>query len=401
MTLGTLNIPHIEIEEFNTGEKSYQFKLFSQFMDIVQNTPYGQKIKRQLSIEPRVQSLNGATITQVQSLNGATITRVPSSGSFDIDVLACWFIWRINLVGYQQAEAELNTYLNSTEIDTVHALWILGIELENTVELSNGIKIIPINEMPNSDFKEKFLQNRLRRDLFRLPSPRCAIVINSTQNKLGKIQKDHSVYEKINAIALLLNLISNASCLPYLNTVGVAEHTPIGLFGGTGGSSSIGDVIGNKTQQLTQSDFDEINDIFKSFLGLSEKEQSRFRTIIKRISQAKRRSSIEDKILDLVISLEMMLLENNDKSQLKLQFRLRGSLLISTTDIEKTNSFATLGKLYDYRSSVAHSGMLKEQDKASITKGFPEFFNLTETICKTLILNGKPDWNKLVLGIKT
>ena len=198
----------------------------------------------------------------------------------------------------------------------------------------------------------------------------------------------------------MLNLVDNTSCLPYLNTIEVSEKTPIGPFCRDGGSGTTYDVVGNMTTKLSADDFTEVQILFKKFENFSDKEQSRFSIIINRIRQAKRRNSIEDKILDLVIALEMMLLEDNDKSQLKLQFRLRGSLLISKTNKEKINHFTTLGKLYDYRSSVAHSGMLKNKDKKIIKEKFPEFCNLAEKVCKTLILQGSPKWDNLVLGIK-
>ena len=76
-------------------------------------------------------------------------------------------------------------------------------------------------------------------------------------------------------------------------------------------------------------------------------------------------------------------------------------LLVSETNAEKTNYFAVLGKLYDYRSTVAHSGTLKNKDKEIIREKFSEFCNLAEKICKTLILKGAPNWDNLVLGINS
>lgn len=145
----------------------------------------------------------------------------------------------------------------------------------------------------------------------------------------------------------------------------------------------------------------DIEALYKVYSKFEQKERLRFNTIINRIRQAKRRENIEDKILDLVIALEMMLLDNNDKSQLKLLFRLRGSILLASTDEEKLRLYSTFGKLYDYRSSVAHSGILKDKDKKLIKEEFNDYSKLAENICKLLILNGNPDWNKMILGIST
>jgi len=316
-------------------------------------------------------------------------------------VLTCWVLWRANLVGGEQTQIDLDNYLDKDEVETIYTLWILGIEIEETIELLDDIKIIPIENMPNSTYKEKFSQHKVGNVVPHfLPDPSCAIVTTVLEKKSDKPNVNHDAHSKIQDISLLLNLIDNTSCLPYFNTVEVSEKTPIGPFGGHGGSGSTYDVVGNMTTKLSRSDFTDVQSLFEKFSKFSDKEQSRFYIIINRIRQAKRRNSMEDKILDLVVALEMMLLEDNKRDQLKLQFRLRGSLLISKTDTEKTEYFDTFGKLYDYRSSVAHSGILDNKTKKKIKDKFPEFCNLAEKVCKILILNGKPNWRNLELGIE-
>ena len=87
--------------------------------------------------------------------------------------------------------------------------------------------------------------------------------------------------------------------------------------------------------------------------------------------------------------------------KLKLLFRLRGSVLLASSDEEKLKLYTIFGKLYDLRSSVAHSGTLKEKDTKMIEKEFNNYSELAENICKVLIINGNPDWDKMILGIST
>ncbi len=387
MSFQTLNIPQIPLQEFSTGENSYQTKLYLQYADILKKTPFGNEVKDAILNDERIKHL-------IEYYKEKKV-------AFDIDRLAYWFIWRINSVGKDEAIKNLNNYLDEVSVEAVHTLWILGVEIEKSIDIFDNITIQPIDKMPNSDYKEKFLQSRFKHFPFNTPTPHSALVFRKEE----KVNKD--TIKTINAsyilddIALLINLISNASCLSYASTKEYDDSYPYGPFGGSGCSGSFYDVVGNKNTKLQEIDFMEIEALYKIYSKFEQKERRRFNTIINRIRQAKRRENVEDKILDLVIALEMMLLDNNDKSQLKLLFRLRGSMLLASSDEEKSRLYSILGKLYDYRSSVAHSGMLKEKDKKLIKEEFNNYSNLTERICKLLILKGNPDWGKLILGIST
>jgi hypothetical protein len=75
--------------------------------------------------------------------------------------------------------------------------------------------------------------------------------------------------------------------------------------------------------------------------------------VLSRPSQAKQRDQIEDKILDLGISLEMALLEDNkNNDQLSLSFGLRGSWLIAADYEERQLIYRQLREMYDFRSQV-------------------------------------------------
>ena len=122
ISLGALKIPHIEIEKFSFEPTGYDIRLHHQFMQIVLKTKYGTELKKLLLDDPRIKALEGKTIAQAQS-----------SQPFSIDILTCWIIWRVNLVGGEQAQLDLNNYLNNDTVETVYTLWILGIEIQDTI----------------------------------------------------------------------------------------------------------------------------------------------------------------------------------------------------------------------------------------------------------------------------
>jgi hypothetical protein len=136
---------------------------------------------------------------------------------------------------------------------------------------------------------------------------------------------------------------------------------------------------------------------------LNHGEKRRMERILNRLSQAKRRSQIEDKILDLGIALEMLLLQDNsNREQLSLSFRLRGSWLMGQSSEDRLEKYQQLRDIYNYRSDVAHGGVLhggKEVEIESVRQSFPEYQRLAENICRKIIMDGKPDWTRLILGM--
>jgi len=144
-----------------------------------------------------------------------------------------------------------------------------------------------------------------------------------------------------------------------------------------------------------------INDLFSHFQSKNQSEKARLQLILGRWSQAKRRLQIEDQMLDVGIALEMLLLDDNEKDQLSLQFRLRGSWLIGQSSQDRLEKWNLLQEIYEARSSVAHTGTLHKNNQLKIQKirdALPKYFDLTEAILQKIIVVGTPVWRDLVLG---
>jgi hypothetical protein len=202
--------------------------------------------------------------------------------------------------------------------------------------------------------------------------------------------------EKLYDVALLMNLLPGVSCLPFYSTSYADDSIPFGPFSGSGGGRGAYDVLGFSSTHLSLDDTQEFKNLHEKFQKLTDKDKNRWRRILSRLSQSKRRFQIEDKVLDLGISLEMMLLEDNrNNDQLSLSFRLRGSWLISKNQKERLENYNILRDIYNCRSQVAHSGLLRKVD--DVTENFLRYQDVAEKVGRSLLIQGKPDWNKLVL----
>ena len=209
---------------------------------------------------------------------------------------------------------------------------------------------------------------------------------------------------QLHDVAAVLNAVDGIFCLPFYSTSYVYPRAPLGPFGGSGGGSRLYDVLCFGSAKLPAESAKTINALAVSYGRLRGAHKVRIERVLDRLSQSKRRAQIEDKILDLGIALEMLLLDDNvHNEQLSLTFRLRGSWLLGHSAEERIAIFEQLKRIYDYRSQVAHSGVLckgKPTDIERVRESFPEYQRIAEAVCQKAILEGQPDWKRLVLDAR-
>ena len=151
---------------------------------------------------------------------------------------------------------------------------------------------------------------------------------------------------------------------------------------------------------LLISDPEMVQSVESLYRGINERiqsEQDVLWRIVQRLSQAKRRTRIEDKILDLGITMEMLLINERTTSELKYRFALRGSFLLTSTKKTRKEIFYDLKRFYDLRSAIAHSGVLSERESRLAMENIETYEEYVESICSYIILNGWPDWDTLIL----
>ncbi len=394
MNIGKINIPKIEIEPFSFI-CDYQTKVYLQYANIVEKEEIGRLVVESLNQDSRVSTLSGKMISRG---SGAQI--------FEVKTLAMWFLWCANEHGQDKAKIYLEAFLNSDTISVINALWVIGIEVTSPIILDDRYVIRPLENMPDSRDKEYFMHNKMGRNFQYIPVPVCAITKDCSVKKAwgnepsGDNKEYFETCAKLNDIALILNAINGVFCIPYLSTSYVNSEVPLGPFGGSGGGYPMYDVLPRGLTKLANSEATNINELTKMYCGLNDKDKGRMRRILDRLSQAKRRIQIEDKILDLGIALEMLLLTNSNKEQLSLSFRLRGSWLLGVGKEDRFKKYEQLKKIYGYRSDVAHNGMLckgKQEKITQVGQSFPEYLTIAENICQKVIKDGYPNWDKLVL----
>jgi hypothetical protein len=339
------------------------------------------------------------------------ISKGTSASRFEVLTLAMWYLWAANEFGKEGADKGLETFLETQEIAIIRTLWVLGIDVKEEIQLACGVKITPINKMPDSRDKEHFLKHDFTIYFGNRAMPVAALTFECQIPKvfedklLGDAETNSQLSKAENVltdVAYILNILDGVSCRRYYSTSYNKPGTPMDPFVGSGGGSPVYDIQGYGVSTISEDVTTEINGLMDAFQNLDEGGKKRFRTLLFRFSQAKRRVQLEDKLLDLGISLEMALLDDNSKhEQLALNFRLRGSWLIGQNSKDRELLHDQFKTIYNYRSEVAHSGILKvkkPKDIEEIRKSAEQYFGLASKVFKKLLIEGSPDWKTLLLG---
>ncbi|TGL73148.1 HEPN domain-containing protein [Leptospira levettii] len=396
MELGHLKIPKPEMERFNFVH-DIATKLSLVYSPIVDNSEIGQNILNQLSLDKRVIALENHMIMK------------GNSGSrFEIKNLVMWFLWASNEFGQDVAQKNLDLFLDSEKIPVINALWVLGLELENPIQIGDWCTITPIHLMPISPESEHYQKQDFQFSVHAAPKPLAALTSivyikkAELEPKLGSDQNKEfwETSNRLQEIALILNSIENISCIPYFQTSYFLPNMPLGVFSGSSGGSPIHDIYGFHRTKVTETLINEMNIIYSAFQKLDPGDKARISLSLSRFSQAKRRIQMTDKILDLCIALEMLLLnDNQNHEQLSLSFRLRGSWLIGKNQESRKLTYNLLKDLYNQRSQVAHNGMFDKKIKIeTLIETFPKYVQLTSEIIRSLIILPNPNWNDLLIG---
>lgn len=345
--------------------------------------------------------------SRVEALRHQVVTLGTTAASFDLPKLAMWFLWATNEYGPAQATRYLEEYLDASQIPVVNTLWIGGVEVASAIELSGGYRVVPIADMPNSPDKDLYLRKDIHLHPYAPAWPKAAVCRTCDLSKAlpagYEVPWDDSWHEctrQLERIALLLNAIGDVACVPYLRASYLQPTTPLGPFAPLSWGFPPYDIEGSEPSKLSDDMTTGLDELVAAFAATSPSERERLKRILTRLSLARRRRQIDDKILDLGISLEMALLDDNKQAdQLALSFRVRGAWLVGGNGQERQRIFDDLRDLYDFRSQVAHTGALRTRSRAKAESKFSDYSRLAAEILRRLIIDGRPSWNSLILDV--
>ena len=354
--------------------------------------PEVQAVEQRIAADPRF-----------QDMKGKLIARGDGGGSVSEYHLSTWWTWRANQVGPDTADAELERFLTSDEIESLVCVWLFGDFVQEVTRIIDGVELWPINSMPYSSEKIEFI-NHVAGPLGNImPAPRAALVQRVKGPKIFTISEktvELGIGYRLNCLALLLNLLPGVKVSVCCTCSYYPEDWPPGVWNGGVSSSTVTDVIMDRGEIFKNEENIDVGTILDAYMRRSEHERNSIRIALERIQNAKGRvNKPENAALDLGIALERLLLDNERGDQLALNFRLRGAWLIGTNVEDRIATHDVLKQVYDIRSHIAHFGTSKKlKGYASYRGELAHHFQIAERIARKIICEGVPDWSSLLLG---
>jgi hypothetical protein len=401
LSICTITMPSIQHRpteaESRWMRSQYAVSQQLEYYDLLEKTDQGQKLHADLKADPRVIKLSGQMLNRG---NGAHL--------FCTFALGSWFLWYAAKTNHHRAYEALNAYLDDTEINILVTLWLLGISVSDTMDLGDGVMLVPVSQMPESSATMEAKVGRWVNRPFGGVFPQAALVKTVRVPKVAPpmhakqraASPSADALLQLQTVALMLNALEDISVEPNYTTAYTEPHVPLGPFAGSGGSRQLFDVTTRTNQPVSQISREELARLLEAHKRLAPEERKRFDLILLRLAQAKRRVELPDKILDLGVALEMLLLHGgSSREQLSLQFRLRGSWLLGMNAAERLHLLKEFKEVYDMRSQVAHSGHLKKSGAVKdLREKIKRFERLSCRVFRQLLISNDPDWDRMLLG---
>ena len=313
-----------------------------------------------------------------------------------------------------------------------------GIGVEEEIQVFEGMRIVRLSNSPSEfphyllsdlstlgmsvDFREGTLLviNASVSPIFCKPFPEIfqeefhidhlPFRVEVTGGKFSNF-KVHDFYEKF---CQALSLVCNSAVrirfqwrfleeyeLFNLNTIpvgGTSWRTDVDRFGSSAAAG--------KTQ------IDEAKCLYQNLVKLDSSVREKLQIPIDRWIKSKTSQTEVDKMIDLGIALEALYLSESDYNrEIRHRFSLHAAWHLGEKKEQRKALMKDFKAIYDWRSTVVHSGKLPEKGRGKKKKPYPpeeveKFITNAQDLCRDSILkileNGKfPDWNDLILGEKS
>lgn len=169
--------------------------------------------------------------------------------------LVAWWTWRANSTDPITADQELENFIENIEENQsrIKTLWVYGPKSDETVSLTEEVKLTPLADMPISHEKLNFSELRPLDFGYRL-KPTAALTCDCMDNIADRMRCRHEIREateKLGDIAAIINCLNGCICVPAFSTSYAPEHVPPGHFGGGGGQFWTEQAVPRSTCELS------------------------------------------------------------------------------------------------------------------------------------------------------
>jgi len=394
--------------------------------DWAKNTELEQQLLRSVSTKVEIEQGLLSLISgdpDFDCFNGRMWNQGRGYVRVELKTILNWLLYMTNKVDVETALSALTKFSKIKYMPVQEFLAISGVAVSRSIELGEAVRLVPFNDIPSSFAKES-LDPALMKPEFLVKfgispgvftflnhvPPKAVIIKAAKVEPKYKSPSDNlgdflSVSAELYEICECITLISSAAPLPIVNWVTMDEWVPCSGFVGGGFSPEIVEVKDKTIIDLTDNQLYELKALYGQFCSLDQKTRNRLRIPIQRLNQARRRTNIADKAIDIGVALEALYLnDHSSKDQISFTFRLRAAWYLGDNHEHRKELIENFNKIYGCRSKAVHTGKLDEYTKMKRGKiKTADLLNKADVLCVQSILriindSNYPNWETLILG---
>jgi hypothetical protein len=303
---------------------------------------------------------------------------------------------------------------------TIYPIW--GVTVAQEIQLTETVKVVPIEQIPDSAQKEwitghkYYSSNSPIMSAFDFEAPTAALLAN---RRIEPIISDASTKlihddvsktdELLKDITLALTVVGPRASIPSTNwfTFDDPDIQQSSLMSGLRRFAPI-EILPRFSMGYPLLDAFEAKSIVQAYLTLPKETRNRVRVALKRLNQAQLRHDVGDRALELSTAFET-LLGDNGKTEMTHKIKVRSVRLIGGTDEVRKKNSAIINKTYGIRSCLVHTGVVDNAGSETICgqqTRFSEIIDHATIMCadliKIIIRSGSiPDWPDFDIAEKT
>ncbi len=333
-------------------------------------------------------------------------------GMVEIGYLAKWMLERARQVGAKQTVEEVDHYIERETFEAYRIMLLSGLRFDVEVDIGGGVKIVPIQSIPNQKLKGKIRNTNFPN----LPMPEIsgALVFPFQHKKTHflkpepgeRVSGTHPDFESAQGydkilldarLCLALSRQGGCGVQVIVSTTVAGDDVPTAL---PGEAWSIYPYRSPWRQvQFTKSEVEPIKHLHENFIKLNTKDKVRLRIPLQKLNEcAACGYDYVSAAIALRTALESLFLDSGVSGETTHRLSVRASIFTGG-DIEKRKETKKLIKdAYGLCSSAVHSGKFGKRVK-EVEKTIEGAAALVrDTLCQMINQNDcRPDWDFIEL----
>lgn len=296
---------------------------------------------------------------------------------------------------------------------TIHALW--GIPVEREIQFTQDVKIVPIEELPDSIQKQwitgclYFRSGSPVATMLDFTPPKSALIV---RRRIDPFTCDPGIQpvfandefletdELLKNITLVLTVVGPRVAISAAQwfTFDDPDLEQACILSGQR-RSQFHEILPNRHDDYPLLDSTEAQEIVQAYIALHGDTRRKVRVALQRLSQALRRHSTGDRAVELSTAFET-LLGDNDKTELTHKIKVRSARLIGGVNEVRKKNAAIINAAYSIRSKLVHTGVDDARSRTicgecmSATEIIDQTVRICTDLIKIIIRRGSiPDWS--------